>query len=768
MNDSDTKKFRDISERIQGKYIPVIKFGGTNKYINKNYKNYNDETNNISYTRDDFNKSNIDIYHDNKYGINKVCFSPQGKYIAGCGTNGVIYLYDLYENKLLTKICTHIDNIKDIAISDNDKYIYACGDNRIIEIFDIYENRKICNNNISKYVDVSIPNVIKKKNYKNGNFSDNNIIEGINSLNHNILENTYSPYKTKYIDFTNNKLIYVPIYNYNDLIKNNINMIDLNCIKLNNINEIINKPAFLIKDSHEHITSCLSIPNISNFLIYSGGGDGILKIWDIRMNLFNIHQNNYSKPNSEVLFLDNKNPYASICSHEDTITSISFNKTIDYENCLKLKKEKKKKKTGEDIYNIKYEKEISEETKESSCVDENKNNSSFSSSCSSISYSSLNFDLSKDKLNNIFMTSGYDGYIRLYDMNNNIIKSFSDEEKSITHCMFCHNNKYIISTNKSKYSKIFDFIYMNNKKSAKNMKTYLKNYKNYYLNNLKSDNKTLNNTCDNENIYEDNFSNEIYNDNALISCNIKNIYEDEDLKEQIKIVNELNRKISNDENRDIPNNDSNERMDGSEYSYSNSDSSVYDESIIRTNTFYEHVNKKLEPTWSLFVDNFKYMNLVPFEELNESLKKNHNYVKKYYKNLNCNDYISSEKENDHISSDHKDILYYQLSEIIYNDTHIPKFYSCVSGDKCIIPSIDTYAHVYDIYTGFHVNSINNLYLPNYYIDNSQLYYEENHQIFKKNISFLTSADAYPKNQNIIATSNGWPDGSIVLWIFVPF
>ncbi|CRG94629.1 conserved Plasmodium protein, unknown function [Plasmodium gallinaceum] len=764
MNDSDTKKFRDISERIKGKYIPVIKFGGTNKYINNDYKNYNEETNNVNYVRDDFNKSNIDIYHDNKYGINRVCFSPQGKYIAGCGSNGNIYLYDLYENKLLTKICTQIDNIKDLAISDNDKYIYACGDNRIIEIFDIYENKKVCNNNISKYIDVSIPNIIKKKKYKNANCLNNNIMETNSALNDNTLENIYAPYKTKHIDFTNNKLIYVPIYNYNDLIKNNINMIDLNCIKINNLNEIINKSVFLIKDSHEYITSCLSVPNISNFLIYSGGGDGVLKIWDIRMNLFNMNQSNYNKTSSEVLFLDNKNPYASICSHEDTITSISFNKTIDHENYLKLKKEKKrKKKKRDDTYSIKHRKE----TKENNCTDENKNNS-FSSSCSSISYSSLNFDLSKDKFNNIFMTSGYDGYIRLYDMNNNIIKSFSDEEKSITHCMFCHNNKYIISTNKSKYSKIFDFIYMNNKKSAKNMKTYLKNYRNYYLNNLENDNKTENKTY-NENIHEDNFFNEAYNDNELISCNIRNLYENEDLEEQIKIVNELNKKISNDENKNINNNYSNEGMNDSEYSCSNSDSSIYDENIIRTNTFYEHVNKKLEPTWSLFIDNFKYMNLVPFEELNESLKKNHNCVKKHYQNLNFNDYISNEKENNKTNIDNKNILYYHLSEIIYNDTHIPKFYSCIAGDKCIIPSIDTYAHVYDIYTGFHVNSISNLYLPNYYIDNSQFYYNEtNQKIFKKNISFLTSVDTYPKNQNIIATSNGWPDGSIVLWIFVPF
>lgn len=39
MNDCDTKKFRDISEKIHGKYVPIIKFGGSKKYIKNDYKN---------------------------------------------------------------------------------------------------------------------------------------------------------------------------------------------------------------------------------------------------------------------------------------------------------------------------------------------------------------------------------------------------------------------------------------------------------------------------------------------------------------------------------------------------------------------------------------------------------------------------------------------------------------------------------------------------------------------------------------------------------
>lgn len=125
----------------------------------------------------------MDIYYDNKYGINKVCFSPQGKYVAGCTSNGFIYLYDLYENKLLSKICTRIDNIQDIAISDNDKYIYACGENRLIEIFDIYEeNRKRCNNDIGKYVDVSIPSIIKNTKLKMKNCSESDNMKHNNNI----------------------------------------------------------------------------------------------------------------------------------------------------------------------------------------------------------------------------------------------------------------------------------------------------------------------------------------------------------------------------------------------------------------------------------------------------------------------------------------------------------------------------------------------------------------------------------------------------------
>ncbi|SBT80495.1 WD40-repeat protein-like protein, putative [Plasmodium malariae] len=851
MNDNDTKKFRDISDRIQGKYVPVVKFGGTNKYINRNYKNDNDDTSNISFTGDDYNAGNIDIYYDNKYGINRVCFSPQGKYVAGCGSNGIIYVYDLYENKLLTKICTKIDNIKDLIISDNDKYIYACGDNRIIEIFDIFENKKVCNDNIAKYVDISIPRIIENinrkpndrldsnkydnnNNYFNNNYnSTNNRVFGHlnNSAKKSMIDNVYAPcHKTKYKDLTYNKVIYVPIYNYNDLIKCNINMIDLNRIKLNKINEIINKSIFIIKDSHEYRTSCLAVPNISTFLIYSGGGDGLLKIWDIRMNLFTLNKNNFNRSMSDIIFLDNKNPYASICSHEDILTSINFNNTIDYEeNAYKLRKEDKydemkKKLRKNNIASLKNdlkkgEKKVNDDTSESSVTDASSSSSSFGSMCSSISYSSFTFNLSKTKFNNILMTSGYDGYIRIYDINNNIIKSFYDEEKSITHCMFSNNNKYIISTNKSKYCKIFDFIYMNNKKNTKNMLTYLTNYKSYYLNSTKKNNETskeeVHNSSENSNssgnnnsmngyndssngnnssincnnigsngnnnrgeVYEDNFIMQMYNDNYLQPCHIKNLYEDEDLEERIKELNELNKKIANDKKKVVNSSSGgmNEKNSESDCSYSSSDSSNFDENVMRANIFYEHVNKKLEPTWSLFVDNMKYMSLIPYEVMSESLKKNYDYIKAHYNNLhsqsydNCNN-ENSEKQKEQLKIDEKKHkFYYELSDIIHNEADIPKFYSCVAGDKCIIPSIDTYAHVYDIYTGFHVNTINNLYLPNYNIDHSYLYScNINMEIPKKKfISFLTSVDTYPKNQNIIATSNGYPDGSIVIWVFAPF
>ncbi|GAW82652.1 WD domain, G-beta repeat domain containing protein [Plasmodium gonderi] len=826
MNDIDNKKFRNISEKVQGKYIPVIKFGGTNKYINKSYKNDSDATNNISFIGDSFCTNNADIYYDNKYGINRVCFSPQGKYVAGCGSNGTIYIYDLYENKLLSKICTKIDNIRDLTISDNDKYIYACGDNKIIEIFDLYENKKKINKDVSKYVDVSIPILIKNKNRKKDNWfnttTDNNndahrncsngsndeTVAGLNmnkakKKKMNMLDNAYVPfYKIKHKNFTDNKVVYVPIYNYNDMIKGNINMVDLNCIKIRKTNQIINKSLFLIKDAHEYSTSCIAVPNISNFLVYSGGGDGLLKIWDIRMNLFALNKRSNKKTISDVVFLDNKNPYASICSHEDVLTSINFNNTINHEGAFKLRRAERKKeiktKLGKqndvDIKNSKLE-NVLHSCKgdkmgiEKHFTDEGDSSSSFSSSCSSVSYSSITFDLTKNKFNNILMTSGYDGYIRLYDINNNIIKSFYDEEKSITHCMFSYNNKYIISTNKSKYTKVFDFIYFNNKKNAKNMATYLTNYKSYYLNKQNDNNQMgheLNEYSNCGTFYDDKFSKDIYNDKEFHPCNIKNIYEDKELEERIKHINELNREINkSEEKKPLGSSDEGmiEKKIDSDGTYSNTDSSDFDENTIKTNTFYEHVNKKLEPTWSLFVDNMKYMNLIPYDEINESLKKNHEYVKEHYKNLHRNidssdhirdyncDHKNLENQTYSLQKDEKNqVLYYELSDIIHKETEIPKFYSCVAGDKCIIPSIDTYAHVYDIYTGFHVNTISNLYLPNYHIDHS--YFDShslNEPFFKKRqLSFLTSADTYPKNQNIIATSNGYPDGSIVVWIFAPF
>ncbi|KMZ87136.1 WD domain, G-beta repeat domain-containing protein [Plasmodium vivax Brazil I] len=826
MNDSDTKKFRNISEKVQGKYTPVIKFGGTNKYINRNYTNDSDATNGISFTGDEFNSKSVDIYYDNKYGVNRVCFSPQGKYVAGCGTNGIIYVYDLYENKLLTKICTKIDNIRDLTISDNDKYIYACGDNKIIEIFDLYESKKkVFNDDVARYVDVSIPSIIKSQNGKredcavgrsghNGGSDETG--QGqlpLKGGRRNPLDNIYAPWmKVKHRDFTHNKVVYVPVYNYSDLIKSNINMVDLNCIKMRKVNPVINKSLFIIKDSHECSTSCLAVPNVSTFLVYSGGGDGLLKIWDIRMNMFTLHKKgNNKKGTSNVIFLDNKNPYASICSHEDILTSINFNNTIDHEGAYKMRRAERKREMrarerrqrAANGNNSQMEKEPHSGKTEQSASFENEklflddegNNSSFSSSCSSVSYSSITFNLTRNKFNNILMTSGYDGYIRLYDINNNIIKSFYDEEKSITHCMFSYNNKYIISTNKSKYAKIFDFIYMNNKKNAKNMVTYLSNYQSYHLNKPSGDNPE--GEDDNEygncaKLYDDNFSKDIYSDKEFQPCNIKNIYEDKELEERIKLVNELNRKISKEDKKKaagegankVANQVANGVDNGVEHesdgTYSNTDSSVFDENTIKTNTFYEHVNKKLEPTWSLFLDNMKYMNLIPYDELNESLRRNHEYVKAHYKKLNHSSGKSnynqgeanSAKQIYHPGKDEKEhMLYYEMSDIINNETDIPNFYSCVAGDKCIIPSVDTYAHVYDIYTGFHVNTISNLYLPNYHHNDSSYFDSSStHQPFfkKRHLSFLTSADTYPKNQNIIATSNGYPDGSIVLWVFAPF
>ncbi|SCM11850.1 WD repeat-containing protein, putative [Plasmodium chabaudi adami] len=779
MNDRDSNQFRDISKKIQGKYIPVIKFGGTNKYINKNQKNNYDDTNNISFTGDDAKRNRFDIFCDNNYGINKVCFSPQGKYIAGCGTNGIIYLYDLYENKLLTKLCTRIDNIRDLTISDNEKYIYACGDNKIIEIFDLYENRKVCNDNIGKCVDISIPNIIKNAKCDDKLLNTNN--KGIHK---NIIENMYTPYnKTKYKDLGNNKAVYVPIYDYNDLIKYDINMIDMNYVKLNRVNEIINKSTFIIKESHEYSTSCVAIPNVSSFLVYSGGGDGILKIWDIRMNLFALNKKQSNKNAYDTIFLDNKNPYASICSHEDVLTSISFNNTINYEGSSKLDKKKKKAKLKNKNSNSLNNSNIDENAD----TDDVCSTSSLSSSCSSASYSSLAFDLCKNMFNNILMTSGYDGYVRLYDINNNIIKSFYDEEKSITHCMFTNNNKYIISTNKSQYAKVFDFLYMNNKKNAKNMMSYLNNYESYYFNKKKTTNDVADQDKPQLNYRkksENNFVKDVHNDNELHPCSIGNIYEYDDLKDRIDIINELNKKI-NDKKQDSENSkkNTNEKETDTDCSdYSDSGSSAFDENAVRTKTFYEHVNKQLEPTWSIFVDNLKYMDLIPYEEMHISLKENHDYLKAYYSGSNGknndttidssinNDKSVIRQRDQYMMSENEQILYNKLTDIIYNKSDIPKFYSCISGDKCIIPSIDTYAHVYDIYTGLHVNTINNLYLPNYHIDTS--YYnvnDSNHRIPpQKQISFLTSAQAYPKNHNIIATSNGYPDGSIVLWVFAPF
>ncbi|EUD69492.1 hypothetical protein C922_00355 [Plasmodium inui San Antonio 1] len=852
MNDCDSKKFRNISEKVQGKYFPVIKFGGTNKYINKNYTNDSDGRNSISFTGDGFNGNKVDIHQDNKYGVNRVCFSPQGKYVAGCGTNGIIYVYDLYENKLLTKICTKIDNIRDLIIGDNDKYIYACGDNKIIEIFDLYESKKVSNDDVARYVDVSIPSIIKRQcakredssvgrsDHNGGNDETRQEQLPPKETRKNVLDNIYTPWmKVKHKDFTHNKVVYVPVYNYCDLIKSNINMVDLNRIKIRKVNPVINKSLFIIKDSHECSTSCLAVPNISTFLVYSGGGDGLLKIWDIRMNLFTLHKKgNYKKATSNTIFLDNKNPYASICSHEDIVTSINFNNTIDHEGAYKMRRATRKREMrarerkqcdadenssqiGKESHSRKAEKSVSFQDEEL-FLDDESSSSTFSSSCSSVSYSSITFDLTRNKFNNVLMTSGYDGYIRLYDINNNIIKSFYDEEKTITHCMFSYNNKYIVSTNKSKYAKIFDFIYMNNKKNAKNMITYLSNYKSYHLNRPSGDNEA--GEDDNEysncaSLYDDNFSKDLYIDKEFQPCSIKNIYEDKELEERIKLVNELNRKISKDDKKKaagerdeggkgVSNGMEDRVADGmengvadgmengvadgmengvadgmeneSDGTYSNTDSSAFDENTIKTNAFYEHVNKKLEPTWSFFQDNMKYMNLIPYDDLNESLRRNHEFIKTHYKKLNHSSDNSnhnqgeanSEKGVYHPQKDEKEhILYYQMSDIINNEADIPNFFSCVAGDKCIIPSTDTYAHVYDIYTGFHVNTISNLYLPNYHpADNSYFDSCSMSQPFfkKKHLSFLTSADTYPKNQNIIATSNGYPDGSIVLWVFAPF
>ncbi|CAA9989716.1 conserved Plasmodium protein, unknown function [Plasmodium knowlesi strain H] len=805
MNDSDTEKFRDISDRVQGKYTPVIKFGGTNKYINKNYTNESDATNNISFTGDWFNRSSADIYCDNKYGVNRVCFSPQGKYVAGCGTNGIIYVYDLYENKLLTKICTKIDNIRDLKISDNDKHIYACGDNKIIEIFDLYQRKKIFNDDVARYVDVSIPSILKNQSGDNGGNDQTGQAQlPVRVARKNLLDNIYAPLlKVKHKDFTNNKVVYVPIFNYSDLIKRSINMVDLNCIKIRKVNSVIDKSVFIIKDSHECSTSCLAVPNISNFLLYSGGGDGLLKIWDIRMNLFTLHKKgNYKKPSFSSIFLDNKNPYASICSHEDILTSINFNNTLDYEGVYKKRRRVRKRKEcaadgnssqmGKESHCGKDEKSV-RFSDEELFLDDDNSSCSFSSSCSSVSYSSISFDLTRNKFNNVLMTSGYDGYIRLYDINNNIIKSFYDEDKSITHCMFSYNNKYIISTNKTKYAKIFDFIYMNNKKNARNMVSYLANYKSYHLNKrcvggqMGEDDNEYGNYA---NLYDDNFSKDIY-DKEFQPCSIKNIYEDKELGERIKLVNELNSKINKDDKRKaagegdkgenpMENGVADEMENESDGTHSNTDSSLFDESTIKTNIFYEHVNKKLEPTWSLFVDNLKCMNLIPHDKLSESLRRNHQYVKSLYKKLYHSSDSSHHNQGEansaeqiyHSQNDRREhMLYYEMSYIINNESDIPNFYSCVAGDKCIIPSVDTYAHVYDIYTGFHVNTISNLYLPNYHhTDNS--YFDScsiKEPFFKRrHLSFLTSADTYPKNQNIVATSNGYPDGSIVLWVFAPF
>ncbi|ANQ09814.1 Uncharacterized protein PCOAH_00046840 [Plasmodium coatneyi] len=811
MIDSDTEKFRDISHKVQGKYIPVIKFGGTNKYINKNYTNDSDATNNISFTGDGFNTNSTDIYCDNKYGVNRVCFSPQGKYVAGCGTNGIIYVYDLYENKLLTKICTRIDNIRDLKISDNDKHIYACGDNQIIEIFDLYEGRKVFNDDVARYVDVSIPSLIKSQSGKTGQNGENEET-GQEKLplkggRKNLLSNMYAPWmKVKHKDFTHNKVVYVPIYNYADLIKRDINMVDLNSIKIRKVNPVINKSVFIIKDSHDCSTSCLAVPNISNFLLYSGGGDGLLKIWDIRMNSFTLSKKeNYKEAKSNVTFLDSTNPYASICSHEDILTSISFNNTIDYEGAYKKRRivshrarlARGRKQCAADGNGSQMGKESpsgeAEELftfqDEEHFLDGENSSSSVSSSCSSASYSSVTFDLTRNKLNNVLMTSGYDGYIRLYDINNNIIKSFYDEDKSITHCMFSHNNKYIISTNKAKSAKIFDFIYMNNKKNARNMVSYLANYKSYHLNKRRRNEHVGEDDDENgnyDNFYDDNFSRDIY-DKEFQPCEIKNIYEDKELAEKIKLVNELNRKISRGHKKKAAGEgDQGENVVEdvveieSDVTYSYTNSSLFDESTIKTNIFYEHVNKKLEPTWFLFLDNLKYMNLIPYDRLNESLRRNHQYAKALYRKLNHpsdNSYhnpgeANAEKQIYHPLKDRMEyMMYCKMSDIINNESHIPNFYSCVAGDKCIIPSLDTYAHVYDIYTGFHVNTISNLYLPNYhYTDYSHFNSSSMKESFykRRNLSFLTSVDTYPKNQNIVATSNGYPDGSLVLWVFAPF